>query len=204
MTKDYDKNRRRLGQLCLVAAICINGVLLLVNLRLSTLEDKLSKKRGDERYFMFNEQRISAQTAKRASLHTSLNQLKMLRRLTKDKISPEENQTLLIDERNFQIEIDAHLRRIVGATYLQANDPPPGQHPDKMFSSKSDKELVLLLPKYRDQAYEYAKTLKNEMVDLMDAISFRKKVHSIGLVISMLVLIVGNLLLFALNKPKRI
>ena len=195
-------NSKRLGQLCLVVAVVINGALLLVNLRQTDLENRLSRKRSAERYFILNQQTISAEDTKRALLHTSLNQLKMLRRLSKDRLSEIENQTLIGDEHELEKQVDAALEKIVAATYLQANDPPPGQHPDELFSHKSDAELQDLLRKFEEQAFQYAKDLKDETVNLMGKIAFWKAWYSIGLVISMSVLAIGNILLFASDAPR--
>lgn len=197
-----ESNSKRLGQLCLVVAVVINGMLLLVNFRQTGLEDHLSRKRSAERYFILNQQTISGENTKRALLHTSLNQLKMLRRLSKDRLSEIENQTLLGDERELETQEDAALRKIVAATYLQANDPSPGEHPDEMFSRKSVAELQDFLNKFEEQAFQYAKNLKDETVVLMGKIAFWKMWHSIGLVISMFVLVIGNILIFASNVPQ--
>jgi len=187
---------KRFGQLCLVIAIIINGVLLLINIRQTSLEDQLSRKRSAENYFILNQQAINDEKAKRVSLHASLNQMKVLRRLSRDKLSEKENETLLSEEREAQKQIDASFVRIVGATYLQANDPPAVSHPDKMFSNKSDTELEGLLITFEEQAFQYAKTIKDEVVNLMGRIAFWKVWHSLGLAISMFILVIGNILLF--------
>jgi len=126
----------------------------------------------------------------------------MLRRLSKDRLSEIENQTLIGDEHELEKQVDAALEKIVAATYLQANDPPPGQHPDELFSHKSDAELQDLLRKFEEQAFQYAKDLKDETVNLMGKIAFWKAWYSIGLVISMSVLAIGNILLFASDAPR--
>ena len=197
-----ESNPKRLGQLCLVVAVVINGVLLLVNLRQTGLEDQLSRKRSAEGYFILNQQTISGEDTKRELLHTSLNQLKMLRRLSKDRLSEIENQTLLSDERELEKQEDAALGKIVAVTYLQANDPPPGQQPDEMFSHKSVAELQDLLKKFEEQAFQYAKDLKDETVNLMGKIAFWKAWYSTGLVINMFVLVIGNIMLFASDAPR--
>ena len=75
-----------------------------------------------------------------------------------------------------------------------------GQHPDEMFSHKSAAELQDLLKKFEEQAFQYAKNLKDEAVVLMGKIAFWKAWYSIGLVISMFVLVIGNIRLFASDK----
>ena len=196
------KSPKRLGQLLLVVAVVINGVLLFINIWQTSLEDQLSRKRSAEAYFILNQQTINDEKAKRVSLHVSLNQMKMLRRLSRDKLSEKENELLLSEEREFQKQIDASFVKIVGATYLQANDPPSGFHPDKMFSNKSDTELESLLMKFEEQVFQYAKTLKDEMVNLMGGVAFWKAWHSMGLAISMLILVIGNILLFVSDASR--
>ena len=192
---------KRLGQLCLVVALVINGVLLLVNMRQTSLEDGLSRKRSAERYFILNQQAISAEDTKRALLHTSLNQLKMLRRLVRDKLSERENEILVNDERELQRQINASYVKVVSALYLQANDPPPGQHPDTMFSDKSDTELEALLAKFEEQAFRYAQGLKGQAINLTEKIAFWKTWNSVGLVAGMVILVFGNIIIFAVDTP---
>lgn len=196
------EKRKRIGQLCIVVAAIISGALILINIRQTSLEDQLSRKRSAEQYFILNQQAITGENAKRVLLHTSLNQLKMLRRLARDKLSERENEILLGDEREFQKQIDASLAKIVGGTFLQANDPPSGQHPDAMFSNKSDAELADLLKKFEGQAFKYAENLKGEMVNLMSKVACWKAWHSIGLAINMFIIVIGNVLLFATDAPR--
>ena len=94
-----EEKPKRLGQFCLVIAVIINGASLLINIRQTSLEDQLSRKRSAESYFILNQQSIHTENAKRVLLHTSLNQLKMLRRLARDRLSERENEILFGEER---------------------------------------------------------------------------------------------------------
>lgn len=194
--------KRHWGQICLISAAILNAFVLLVHLHLSGLEDELANKRADEGYFIKNKQTISAENAKRTILHTSLNQLKMLRRLARDRLTPSENEMLLMDEKTLQNEIDASLRKIVGATYLQANDPPQGKDTNKMFNKMTNEQLLALIPELQDQEWQFAENLKMDMVSLMDQVSFWKKLHSSALIISMIILIVANFLIYASRESE--
>jgi len=189
--------KMRWGQICLIVAVILNALVLLINLHLSGLEDELASKREEERYFIINEQSKYGEINKRTLIHTSLNQLKMLRRLATDLITPEEKQMLLTDEKIFQREINASLRKAVIVTYLQGNDPPPGKNPQDMFSGMTDEQLLALSPKFESQALQYISNLKTEMVRLMDEISLWKKLYSYGLIISLIIIVVANFLIYA-------
>lgn len=65
----------------LLWAIILNSIALVLNLYIVRLEDSFTDRREKEWYFVTNQQAISSEIAKRTLLHTSLNQLKMLRRI---------------------------------------------------------------------------------------------------------------------------
>lgn len=183
--------------MCLVVAVVLNAFVLLINLHLSTLEDELASKRSQEGYYMTNRQAITSEMTKRTQLHTELNQLKMLRRLTRHRLTPQENEALVQDEKVLQRKISASLRKAAIGTYLQANDPPPGKDPNKMFSNMTDEEVLAVSFQLEEQAWQYAQNLKTEMVRLMGEVSLWKRFHSLGLILSTIILVVGNFLIFA-------
>jgi hypothetical protein len=161
------------------------------------LEDELASKRADETYYFTNRQTISTEINRREFLQINLNQLKMLRRLVRDRLTSRENEMLLMDEKFLQSEIDASLRMIVMGQYLQAKDPPPGKDPNDMLSSKTDEQLLVMIKEFQDSSWQYVKNLKVEMLFLMSQVSFWKKLHSFVLIISIIILIIANILIYA-------
>lgn len=191
--------KRRWGQVCLIVAAILNAFVLLINLNLSNLEDELTSKSEEERYFMSNQQTKNDEVNKRTLLHVSLNQLRMLRRLASDRLTPDENQAILMDEKNFQVEINSSLRKAVIVSYLQGSEPSPGKDPEEMFSNMTDEQLFALIPKLEDKSFQYIQNVKKEMVRLMDKISLWKKLYSYSLIMSIIIIIVANFLIYA-NK----
>lgn len=197
--------RSRLGQLCLVGCVILNFFALMFSLKVTNLEAKLNDLKDDERYFIINEQAVSSEQDYRVNLHTSLNTLKILRRLAANSLSQSENQTLLEDETLLQLGLDRCLRRLVAGTYLMANEPEPGENLDEKFASMTDEQLHILVPKFQKQAIHYVTALKKDMVDIMQDIPFWRRVYSSVLIISTIIVIVANFLIFtARNSAGRV
>lgn len=192
--------RRRWGQICLMIAAILNSFVLLINIHLSGLGDELASKREEERYFAINQQTKYGEISKYTLLQTNLNQLLMLRRLAKGRFTPEENQMLLMNEKIVEGEINASFRKAVIVTYLQGNDPPPGEDPQEMFSNMTHEQLFTLIPELEDQALQRVSNLKTEMVTLMDKISLWKKLYSYSLIISSITIVIANLFIFAVSR----
>jgi hypothetical protein len=188
--------KKRRGQRLLFLAAVLNGAVFFLGLFLASLQGELDGKVTDEMYFMRNDQAISAEISKRTLLHTSLNQLKLLRRIARERISLAENKMLLIDESVFQREINASLRKIGGAAFLQAHDPPAGHTPDEIFSKMSDDEVASQLPTFQDQGFQFAKGIKADMNSLRSRIAYWKVINSTLLTISTMVLIIGSYLVY--------
>lgn len=184
----------------LLWAIILNSIALVLNLYIVRLEDSFTDRHEKEWYFVTNQQAISSEIAKRTLLHTSLNQLKMLRRISKDRLSPSEYKCLLHDEDGFQRQIDSSLIKIAGASYLQGNDPPPGFSPDRYFAGMSQDDLAKKLPENEDKALAYAKGLKKDMVSLTDQISFWKTIYASSIIVSTILLLMANYIYFRLGK----
>lgn len=183
-------------QKLLLGAIFLNSFALLVSLYVTKLEDSFTDKREKEWYFITNQQAISSEIAKRTLLHTSLNQLKMLRRISKDRLTGVEYKSLLRDEEIFQRQIDSSLVKIVGAAYLQANDPQQGFDPDEYFSGFTAEELSKKLPEYEAGAFKYVKGLKTDMVALLDSISRWKMFYAMSIILSTILLLYATYLNF--------
>ena len=104
-----------------------------------------------------------------------------------------------MDEKNFQVEINSSLRKAVIVSYLQGSEPSPGKDPEEMFSNMTDEQLFALIPKLEDKSFQYIQNVKKEMVRLMDKISLWKKLYSYSLIMSIIIIIVANFLIYA-NK----
>ncbi len=194
------KKSRKWGQILLVFAVVLNGVVLWVNLHLNNLQGELQDKRYEENYFIINEKTKRSESAKYTLLNANSNQLVILRRLAEDHLSSEEDETIrgVIKELNYQS--NRSKVGVVALAFLLANDPPEGTNPFEMFILKSDSELVRLQKKYEIQAGDYALELKSEMVQLMDDISYWEIGNAVSLVMSNIILILGSILIFASNR----
>lgn len=190
------KKYRKWGQICLVSAILLNGLVLAINLYLTGLQGELQNRRNEEQYFIINEQTKRTESARYTLLQGNSNQLVLLRRLTDDRLSPDERETIKSNVRNLNLQSETSKINLVAITYLLANDPLKGTDVFRMFEDKSDIELLRLQVLYEKQANEYANDLKRQMVQLMDSISMWKYAHSSMLVLSSIILILGGLLNF--------
>ncbi len=190
------KNMRSWGQVCLVLAILLNGLVLGMSLYISSLQGELQTRRYEEQYFINNDRILKSESDRLALLNANSNQLVMLRRLSQSHLTEREIRVVesVVKELNRQQEVSKI--NTVALTYLLSNDTTEDVNVYKMFESKSDSELLVLQEEYEKQANDYSTVLKKDMVQLMEKISFWEVVHSTMLVLSSIVLIIGNLIIF--------
>ena len=196
--------RKRLGQTFLFSAIVLNGLVLAINLHLTSLQSDLQSKRYEEQYFMINDEMKRSESSKSTLLKAASNQLVMLRRLTENRLTPEERRTILNNTKELNIQSQISKVNVIAITYLLANDPPETTNVFKLFADKTDEELILLQEKYQIQAGEYVFKLKHGMVRIMDNISFWKNIHTSTLVLSTIILIMGSILILAFDQTSKI
>jgi len=194
VTITKSRKYKKWGQACLVSAVLLNGMVLAINLHLTSLEGKLQSKRYDEQYFTINEQTKNAESDRYSLLQGNSSQLVMLRRLADDRLTADERKTILSNVKEINHQSEVSKISVVAITYLLANDLPEGTNPYKLFEGKSDSELTALQIRYENQAGEYMITMKKEMVQLMNAISIWKILHSSALILSSIILIIGSIL----------
>ncbi len=187
---------RRWGQICMVIAILMNGLVLIVNLHLTSLQGELQNKRYIEKYFIVNMQTKQYESANHTLLGGISNQMVMLLRLAEDRMKPEERKTISDNIKILQNKGHESFVNSVIVTYLSVNEPPDGADVFKMFSSKSDSELVDLMKQYVEQSGEFMEDLKIQMVQLMDDISLWNSINASLLVLSSIILIIGTILNF--------
>lgn len=187
---------KRWGQGLLLLTAILNGAVFFLGLRLASWQEDLDGKMTDEMYFLRNDQAISSEIIKRTLLHASLNQLKIVRRVGRERISPGEYKMLLRDEDVFEGEINRSLRKIAGAGYLQGHDPSPGQDTDTMIASMSVDEISKKLPEWQEDAFRHIKGVKASMNDIRARLQYWKVVNSSLLSFSTLFLIIGSYLIF--------
>lgn len=196
-------NNKKLGQIFLVFAVLLNGLVLAVNLKLTGLEEDLQTKRFEESYFMVIEQTKANQSLEYSILQGNSNQLVLLRRLADNRLTPTERNTLKNNVKELNRQSQDKKVKMLAVTYLLANDPPEGTNVYKMFEGKSDAELGQLQVKYEMQAMDYSDKLKKQMVQLMDKITFWGYIHSAALSLSSIILILGSILIFREAKVGR-
>jgi hypothetical protein len=190
------KRKKRSGQKFLFAAAVLNAVAFGLGLWLTSLQGQLDELQANEFYFMRNDLAIMGETTKRTLIHAHLNELKMLRRVAAERLSAEERKLLVADERVFQRMIGGSLRIVAAATHLQATDPPAGKGPDDLFRPMTEDQIVSMMPKLQNDAWEFAKKLKLDMISLRKRIGYWKQINSAALVLSNLFLLWGGFLIF--------
>jgi hypothetical protein len=190
------QGRRKLGQILLVTAVALNGLVLAISLHLTSLETELQEKRYEEQYFILNDKTKNEESAKTTLLDGTANQIVMLRRLAEDRMTPDENQIVLSNVKELRRQLRDSKVKVIAVTYLLAHDPPKGTDVYGMFAGKSDSELLLLQDQYERDASAYGDSLKAVMVEKMDSISIWKYAHSAALVLSTIILIVGSIINF--------
>lgn len=195
-TVTTSKKRRKWGQICLVTAVLLNGLVLAINLHLTSLQGELQNNRYEEQYFIVNSQTKNDQSARYLQLQENSNQLVLLRRLADSSLTFDERTTVLNNVKELNRESEVSRVNVVVLAYLLAHDPPEDTDLYKMFESKSDDELARLQKQYENQAEKYAINLKKEMIQLMESISFWKYFHNPALVLSSIILIIGSILKF--------
>ncbi len=176
-------------------AILLNGFVLAVSLHVNSLQGELQTRRYEEQYFINNDRIKKSESDRLALLSANSNQLVMLRRLAEDHLTETESRVVknVVIELNHQHDVSKI--NTVALSYLLSNDTTEDVGIFAMFEGKSDSELLVLQEKYEQQASDYSTMMKKDMVQLMEKISIWGVVHSIVLVLSSVILIVGSLLI---------
>lgn len=181
-------------------AVILNGAVLLINLRVSNLENQLAEKRRRLQDFMTNHQGISFEIAKQTLYTTSLNQLKLLRRLSQRYLSPNDYQALSQTERVLAKQIEESNSKIVVGTFIQGGNLPEDTDLEKLFGGLSQDSLEQLFPIFQKKESEYVDNLMAEMNRLDSQAFFWKTIYSSATVLSMTVIVIGSILLFRAGK----
>lgn len=187
---------KRFGKAALLFAVLINGCLIFFSIRQSSLESRFAELSSEENYFIINKKTIDAEYNKMVSLEYARNQSIMLRKLARNYLSQVEYETLYTNDSMTLHKNKSSLVKIVTTTYLLYRDPTAGEDPNEMFRDKTREELQVLFESFQLEAGEYARELKNNMIDLAKQLSFWRMIHSIGLAVNMLFLTAGSIIVF--------
>ncbi len=166
----------------------------------------LQEKRYDEYYYILNDHTKKDELMKYRLFLSHSNQLVLLRRLAEKQLSCDERNTVsdIVRELN---RLSENSNKYVNAiAYLQTNEPPEGVNPFEMFDGMDDNELIRMRYKYEDQAILYLDGLKKKMLQLMNKIAIWNHLHTIVLILSSIILIIGSVLNFhseVSNKSSR-
>lgn len=200
---DSGLKKKRIGQLCLVAAVILNSAALLTNIELSDLQDEYREQWEIEQYFIVNTKSVHGEIAQRNVLLAHLNTLKLLRKIGHETMPENEIQQLILDEERLERDTDNLLRSSVIAKYLLSHKPPMDIDVNSMFARRTRQELIDLIPEYDKAAYTHMRDVKTSMISLLDRIPIVKSIHSTLILLATIAMIAGTALLFTVGDSRR-
>ncbi len=192
--------RRQWAHFVFFGAFILNVGTLVVGVGLTGAREEYSFWADEEKYFITNEQNVKAETLN-ADLFKLLRRILQIQgRLGASILTSSEMAELEESDTELEIVIKTGIRRIAGGWRLMAEELPEGTNMDSIIGAIPDSNLTEFTHNARIAAYDYIKTVKNQMNRWDSWVTWLTWIQNSLLVLGLLALTYANLLLISLGE----